>query len=205
MIGIWVLRIFLKSLYNWHFRINLQCQISCTLKITFLSTFIYLPCSIKSLWAEHLILHVAAGADAEKINDSCPNKCYCWGLVHDSKDILGCRTDDKWKSTIVHFKRLGSRHFVKEMKTQSILLKYNMIFRKTKLKPFLKYIQRVSNHTVYLIPFIPNLMRLKVRQCTFVANIISLTACFNRGVHPFCNDLDLHWMSFKWTMPNRLQ
>ena len=32
---------------------------------------------------------------------------------------------------IVHFKRLGSRHFLKEMKIQSILLKYNMIFRQT--------------------------------------------------------------------------
>ena len=46
--------------------------------------------------------------------------------------------------TIVHFKRLGSRHFVKEMKIQSILLIYNMIFRKTNLKPFLKYIQKMS-------------------------------------------------------------
>ena len=47
---------------------------------------------------------------------------------------------------IVHFKRLCSRHFVKEMKIRSILLRHNMIFRKTNLKPFLKYIQKVSNH-----------------------------------------------------------
>ena len=39
---------------------------------------------------------------------------------------------------IVHFKRLGSRHLVKEIKIRSILLRYNMIFRKTNLKPFLK-------------------------------------------------------------------
>ena len=52
-------------------------------------------------------------------------------------------------SIIVHFKRLGSRHFVKEMNIQSILLKCNMIFRQTNLKPFLKYIQKVSNHPDY--------------------------------------------------------
>ena len=59
---------------------------------------------------------------------------------------------------IVHFKRLGSRHFVKEMKIQSILLIYNMIFRKTNLKPFLKYIQKMSKSSR-----LSNLMRLKVR------------------------------------------
>ena len=30
-----------------------------------------------------------------------------------------------------------------------------------------------------------NLMRLKVRQCTFAANIISLTVGFNRGARSF--------------------
>ena len=54
-------------------------------------------------------------------------------------------------SAIVHFKRLCSWYFVKEMKTLSILLEYNMIFRKTNLKPFLKYIQKVSNHPDYQI------------------------------------------------------
>ena len=49
---------------------------------------------------------------------------------------------------IVHFKRLGSRHFVKEMKIQGILPKYNNIFRKTNLKPFLNYIQKVSNISI---------------------------------------------------------
>ena len=48
-------------------------------------------------------------------------------------------TDDHRTKTIVHVKRLGSRHFVKEMKIQSIFLKCKMIFRKTNLKPFLKY------------------------------------------------------------------
>ena len=52
---------------------------------------------------------------------------------------------------IVHFKRLGSWYFVKEMKTLSILLEYNMTLRKTILKPFLKYIQKVSNHSDYQI------------------------------------------------------
>ena len=56
-----------------------------------------------------------------------------------------------WNFTIVHFKRLGSRHFVTEIITQSILLKYNMIFRKTNLKQFLKYVQKVSNHPDYQI------------------------------------------------------
>ena len=53
--------------------------------------------------------------------------------------------------TIVHFKRLGSRHFLKEMKIESILLKFNMIFRKTNLKPLVKYIQKVLNHPNYQI------------------------------------------------------
>ena len=57
----------------------------------------------------------------------------------------------KPNDTIVHFKHLGSGHFVKEIKIQSILLKYNMIFRKTNLKPFLKYIQKLSNHPDYQI------------------------------------------------------
>ena len=51
----------------------------------------------------------------------------------------------------VHFKRLGSRHFVKEMKIQSSMLRYNMILRKTNLKPFRKYIQMVSTHPDYQI------------------------------------------------------
>ena len=58
--------------------------------------------------------------------------------------ITHCDNNALFLSTIVHFKRLGSRHFVKEMKIQSILLIYNMIFRKTNLKPFLKYIQKMS-------------------------------------------------------------
>ena len=53
--------------------------------------------------------------------------------------------------TIVYFKRLGSRHFVKEMKIPSSMLRYNMIFRKTNLKPFKKYIQKVSTHPDYQI------------------------------------------------------
>ena len=53
--------------------------------------------------------------------------------------------------TIVHFKRLGSRHFVKEMKIQSSMLRYNMILRKTNLKPFQKYIQMMSTHPDYQI------------------------------------------------------
>ena len=60
-------------------------------------------------------------------------------------------------TAIVHFKRLGSRHFVKEMKIQSILLIFNMIFRRTNLKPFMKYIQKVSKSSR-----LSNLMRLKV-------------------------------------------
>ena len=54
-------------------------------------------------------------------------------------------------NTIVHFKRLGSRHFVKEMKIQSSMLRYNMILRKTNLQPFQKYIQMVSTHPDYQI------------------------------------------------------
>ena len=53
--------------------------------------------------------------------------------------------------TIVHFKRLGSRHFVKEKKIQSSMLRCNMIFRKTNLKPFQKYNQNVSTHPDYQI------------------------------------------------------
>ena len=37
-----------------------------------------------------------------------------------------------FNETIVHFKRLGSRHFVKEMKTHSILLKLQYYFQKDK-------------------------------------------------------------------------
>ena len=73
----------------------------------------------------------------------------------------GMLTNDNLKPfgicVIVHFKRLGSRHFVKEMKIQSILLIYNMIVRKTNLKPFLKSIQKVSKSSR-----LSNLMRLKV-------------------------------------------
>ena len=61
---------------------------------------------------------------------------------------------------IVHFKRLGSRHFVKEMKIQSILPKYNMIFRKTNLKP--KTISELHSKGVKSSR-LSNLMRLKVR------------------------------------------
>ena len=39
------------------------------------------------------------------------------------------RTVTETLTAIEHFKRLGSRHLLKEMKIQSILLKYNMIFR----------------------------------------------------------------------------
>ena len=68
-----------------------------------------------------------------------------------SYDIVDNDSYGHIEGTIVYFKRLGSRHFLKEMKIQSILLKYNTIFRKTNLKQFLKYIQQVSNHPDYQI------------------------------------------------------
>ena len=49
------------------------------------------------------------------------------------------------------FQTFRQSAFVKEMKIQSILLKYNMTFRKTNLTPFLKSIQTVSNHPDFQI------------------------------------------------------
>ena len=116
------------------------------------------------------------------LKDSIQVHVYKWYIQSDTIRAGVCRPCDtiELTATIVHFKRLGSRHFVKEMEIQSILLIYNLIFRKTNLKPFLKYIQKVSKSSR-----LSNLMRLKVRQCTFVVRIISHTACFNRGVHSF--------------------
>ena len=53
-----------------------------------------------------------------------------------------------------------------------------MIFRKTKPKT----ISEIHSKGVKSSR-LSNFMRLKARQCTFVVSIISLTACFKRGVH----------------------
>ena len=55
---------FLRSLYNGHFRIkwnssSMSDRLHIKHNLWFLSTLIYVPFSIESLWAEHLILHIA--------------------------------------------------------------------------------------------------------------------------------------------------
>ena len=62
--------------------------------------------------------------------------CQLFDVIVGSVLMYGTEIWDFTKETILHSKRFGSRHFVKEMKIQSILLKYNMIFRKTNLKYF---------------------------------------------------------------------
>ena len=65
-------------------------------------------------------------------------KCVGFNVYFSILVRLIVKYHDMCNVIIVHFKCLGSRHFVKEMTIQTILLIYNMIFRKTNLKPFLK-------------------------------------------------------------------
>ena len=73
-------------------------------------------------------------------------------LVHAFVANLKLLTD---VDTIVHFKRLGNRHFEKEMKIQSIVLKNNMKDKPTTMSD-------IHSKGVKSSP-LSNLMHLKVR------------------------------------------
>ena len=89
-----------------------------------------------------------------------------------------CRPCDtiELTATIVHFKRLGSRHIHKEIEIPYCVFRFNEIICKTGLKHISRHLQTSATSSRK-----NTLKQYEVTLCIFVVYTISQNACIERG------------------------